>query len=431
MNIETKLKEIAPNILVILPNGKKIGASNPDVVLYLTKLSQIYHLINRNIEKIASDYVQGDLVIQGSPRMIANIAGDLLNSPFRTNKIKQLSNFIFSKIIHTKKQDKKQIQFHYDISSEFFALWLDTKRVYSCGYFEKDGISLENAQEAKLDLICRKLDLHPGESFLDIGAGWGALLIHAVKNYNVIGTGITLSENQFKYVTELIKKNKLQNKAKIELLDYRNLNNKFNKIASVGMCEHVGTANLNNYFKEVKNLLLPDGLFLNHGITAGGIENTEVQGIGKFIDKYIFPGGELQHLSYIIKSIANTGLEVLDVENLRPHYAKTLWAWSDALEEHLFEAQNIVGQKTVRAFRLYLAGCAVGFEKGWTSIHQILISHHGSLYKFNREYMYKEKFENIWKRFIEIEKDGKNLPVNLLGSVDLYKEKFKKIFKNL
>jgi cyclopropane-fatty-acyl-phospholipid synthase len=305
---------------------------------------------------------------------------------------------------HRAEVDARQIQFHYDVSDDFYALWLDPQRVYSCGYFRQPEMTLAMAQEAKLEHICRKLMLRPGERFLDIGAGWGGLLLWAAERHGVRATGITLSKNQHAHVNRLIDERGLRGRVEMQLLDYRDLPEAepYDKIASVGMFEHVGHANLPRYFDKIRRLLRPGGLLLNHGITAGGTRNTQLgAGIGDFIERYVFPGGELLHISHVLQVMAEMGLEGLDTENLRPHYARTLWAWSDNLEGQLEQAQRITGDKVVRAYRLYLAGSAMSFERGWLSLHQTLAARpsgqleDGNLrgaqseYPFNREYIYR------------------------------------------
>jgi cyclopropane-fatty-acyl-phospholipid synthase len=201
----------------------------------------------------------------------------------------------------------------------------------------------------------------------------------AAENYGVQATGITLSHNQHAYVNQLIEQKGLGGQVRMELLDYRKLDESapYDKIASVGMFEHVGRAQLTSYFSKLRRLVRSGGLILNHGITAGGLDNSELgAGMGDFIEKFIFPGGELSHVHYVMRSLAQSGLEDLDVENIRPHYARTLWAWSDALEGCLDRAREILnteqGLRSLRAYRMYLAGCAMGFEHGWIALHQIL-----------------------------------------------------------
>jgi cyclopropane-fatty-acyl-phospholipid synthase len=314
--------------------------------------------------------------------------------------------------LHSPQKDAEQIQFHYDVSDDFYALWLDPRRVYSCAYYGEPGMSLAQAQEAKLDHICRKLMLRPGERFLDVGAGWGGLLMWAAEHYGVDATGITLSKNQHAHVQKLIEAKGLQGRVRMHLRDYRDLDEAqgFDKIASVGMFEHVGRANMHLYFGKIQRLLKPGGLVMNHGITAGGVNTSQLgAGMGDFIGKYIFPGGELLHVSQVLRETALANLEMLDTENLRPHYARTLWAWSDALEEQLPEAQRVLettgsardAGKVLRAYRLYLAGCAMCFEQGWLALHQMLAARpdgrleSGALrgaqssYPFNRDYIYR------------------------------------------
>jgi cyclopropane-fatty-acyl-phospholipid synthase len=272
-------------------------------------------------------------------------------------------------------------------------------------------MTLAQAQQAKLDHICRKLMLRPGERFLDIGAGWGGLLLWAAEHYGADATGITLSANQYAHVRQLIASKGLERRVRIELRDYRDLpeTRPFDKISSVGMFEHVGQANMDAYFGKIMRLLAPGGLILNHGITAGDLQHRQMgAGMGEFIDKYIFPGGELLHVSAVLGHLANSGLEMVDTENLRPHYSRTLWDWSDALEAHLDEARQALktetsaerAEKIVRAYRLYLAGSAMSFEQGWIALHQVLATRPAaafqgeairgakSAYPFRRDYMY-------------------------------------------
>ena len=278
---------------------------------------------------------------------------------------------------HTRRDDREAIQHHYDVSNEFYALWLDPRMVYSCAYFRNEEDTLEQAQLQKLDHICNKLLLQPGEKFLDIGCGWGALAMRAAEKYGVDATGITLSENQFRLATERIRAAGLQDRCRVLLQDYRDTPGEgvYDKIASVGMFEHVGLKNLPIYFGAVRRLLREKGLFLNHGITSSDVENGAVgMGAGEFIGRYVFPRGELPHLHRAIHDMSVQDLEVHDVECLRPHYAKTLGVWSARFEDNLDAAVRASSERTARIWRIYLAGCAYGFEQGWMSIHQVLAS---------------------------------------------------------
>jgi cyclopropane-fatty-acyl-phospholipid synthase len=264
-------------------------------------------------------------------------------------------------------------------------------------------MTLAEAQQAKLDHVCRKLMLREGERFLDIGAGWGGLLLWAAEHYGVRAHGITLSRNQHAHVNRLIEQRGLQGRVTMELRDYRDLpeDRPYDKIASIGMFEHVGQAMLPAYFAKVRRLLVPGGLLMNHGITAGGTRNEQLgAGMGDFIERYIFPGGELLHVSHVLEVLSEAGLEALDVENLRPHYARTLWGWSDGLESRLAEARAVTRESVVRAYRLYLAGSAMSFEHGWISLYQMLASRPSgrvgdgpmrgaqSVYPFQRGFIY-------------------------------------------
>jgi len=276
---------------------------------------------------------------------------------------------------HTRRQDAKAIEHHYDVSNDFYRLWLDANMAYSCAYFEHGDETLDQAQVNKFDHICRKLMLHPGERFLDIGCGWGGLVSHAVRHYGVRATGITLSHNQFAHATERIAREGLADRCRIELIDYRDVpeDERFDKIASVGMFEHVGLSNLPVYFAKIERLLAEQGVAMNHGITTMDSKSRDIgMGAGEFIERHVFPHGELPHLSLAIRAMSEQGLEAVDVESLRHHYAKTLGFWASRLEQARDEACALVGERRYRTWLVYLAGCAHAFERGWISLHQIV-----------------------------------------------------------
>lgn len=375
-------------------NGFEMQPAEPAKVrLRVNKPQALFDLAKPSLGKLAKGYVQLNLDFKGTMRDIISLgehfcAGDVVadSKPKRA----------LSWWKHSKPSDRKNISHHYDVSNDFYALWLDQRRVYSCAYFKQTDDTLEQAQEQKLEHICRKLDLQAGEHLLDIGCGWGGLILWAAEHYGVQATGITLSQNQHDYVAAKIQERGLQDRVQVHLMDYRDVPEAqaFDKIASVGMFEHVGHGNLGKYFAKIYRLLKPGGLVLNHGITATTF-NTEGLGsdISEFIEEYVFPGGELVHVSQVISSLSTHGLECWDAECLRPHYARTLWHWVDRLEAHSEAAKEIVGEEKYRVWQIYMAGSAHAFERGWMSIFQILAGKpmaDGKLpYPLTREHVYR------------------------------------------
>jgi cyclopropane-fatty-acyl-phospholipid synthase len=414
--LQRKLSELVTPMALVLPGGTRVGDDCARVTLTLSDLAPLADIASGQIGRFAQAYVEGRVEIDGSMRDLMSVASQVIDrnptwvtpAPPPLTWWRDIARRGRSRIRHRAEADARQVQFHYDVCDAVYELWLDPRRVYSCAYFSPDDLSLAQAQEAKLDHICRKLLLREGERFLDVGAGWGGLLLWAAEHYGVRAQGITLSANQHEHVNRLIDERGLADRVTMELRDYRELphDQPFDKIASVGMFEHVGVAQLPRYFETLWRLLRPGGLLMNHGITAGGTTNAELgAGMGQFIERYIFPGGELVHVSHVLKVMAEAGFEPLDVENLRPHYARTLWAWSDALESNLDAARALTRESVVRAYRLYLAGSALSFEQSWISLNQMLAAKPDDTlengapgspmpgaqcnYPFNRSYMYR------------------------------------------
>jgi cyclopropane-fatty-acyl-phospholipid synthase len=272
--------------------------------------------------------------------------------------------------LHTLGRDRAAIQHHYDVSNRFYRLVLGPSMVYSCAYFDHPDESLEDAQERKLELICRKLRLAPGERLLDIGCGWGSLLIHAAEHHGVRGVGVTLSPSQAELARERIQAAGLSDRIEIRVSDYREIaDGPFDKIASVGMYEHVGRAELQPYARTLHALLRPGGLFLNHGIAR---LHSEPPPPDTFLTRYVFPDGELHPVTDAMEAMQDAGLEIRDVESLREHYPLTLRRWLANLDSHRAETHAEVGAARERVWRMYMLGSALGFEAGDITVYQVL-----------------------------------------------------------
>lgn len=275
------------------------------------------------------------------------------------------------------RDDKALVQFHYDLSNAFYALFLDPEMVYSCAYYEHAQTTLEQAQLGKLDLVCRKLRLRPGERMLDVGCGWGGLVCHAAQHYGVSAIGVTLAQEQFDFAIAKVRRLGLEDRVTILLKDFRELDAApFDKIASVGMYEHVGLDNRDGYFRAVKERLKPRGAYLHHAI-ARPMKRSEREFRRKrpefaALTKYIFPGGELDHIGGTHDAMERNGFEIHDCEGLREHYGRTCRAWTDRLQANREAAIAEVGRAKTDLWLLYLAGCALAFERGTVSIFQTL-----------------------------------------------------------
>lgn len=363
-------------------------------------------LLPPNELTIVESYISGDTEIEGSMEAASNLAemiGDRLRSPLAVARLvglvlrlpgtadDDLADARFPERAkklgprHTPVRDAAAVTFHYDVGNSFYKLWLDRRMVYSCAYFRSQEDSLDVAQVAKLDLICRKLRLKPGERLLDVGSGWGGLVMHAAEHYGVDATGITLSPNQAAFAKERIAETGLADRCRVAIRDYRTLtaSDNFDKIASVGMIEHVGLTHLPVYFESVYRALRPGGLFLNHGIVSLGEARPRVMRerifrkfwrADAFIDTYVFPDGKLTATDDVIAAAEGVGFEVRDVESLREHYAMTLRHWVRSLEEKSDEAIALVGNHTFRVWRLYMSASANAFTKAAINIIQTLLA---------------------------------------------------------
>ncbi|MBI2296490.1 MAG: class I SAM-dependent methyltransferase [Betaproteobacteria bacterium] len=370
---ERRLNESGLPLAVRLWDGRTVAPSPPPQVTVTVKSAAALAALARpTLGRLARCYVEQQIDVEGPLRDVIRIGEALCDAP---GAVRRSRRRLPRWVRHTRLFDRKVVRRHYDVGDDFFGLWLDARRVYSCAYFRRADDTLEIAQEQKLDHICRKLQLAPGERFLDIGCGWGSLVMWAAQRYGVNALGVTLSRNQHDYARAKIAEFGLDGRCEVRLLDYRDVPDEgsFDKIASVGMFEHVGRRNLPVYFGKIARLLKPGGLVMNHGITLNAVDQRELgSGIGEFIDEYVFPGGELTHLSEVIAAMSVQGLETWDVESLRSQYARTLWQWVERLEANRAAALAAVGEKLYRVWRIYMAGSAHAFERGWMSVYQVL-----------------------------------------------------------
>ncbi len=345
--------------------------------------------------RLAEAYLEGDLELEGDiaglleaaarwegPQLRPSLAPAILSIVARRGLTREGASALAERLtgrLHSVARDRDAVRHHYDLSDAFYRLFLDRALVYSCAYFERGTESLEEAQQAKLELCCRKLALREGERLLDVGCGWGALLAWAAERHQVDGLGITLSEHQLEEARRRLARIPGR-EVKALALDYRRLvpDDRFHKAVSVGMMEHVGRENLDEYFSSVHRLLLPGGLFLNHAIadlTPGASTLPWAsRGDGGFIQHDIFPDSDLVPLDLVIAAAGRAGFEVRDVESLREHYAETLAIWLARLEGRMGEAVSLVGGRVARAYRLYLASSIASFRLGRISVFQLLLA---------------------------------------------------------
>lgn len=343
----------------------------PTVTIRVKDASGLPLLIDPNLDTLGRAYVEGLIDVDGA-------LADVLAAAYALAEHAQPESGLLGRIkrsfSHTRESDADAIQYHYDVSNDFYRQWLDRNMVYSCAYFENGDETLEQAQLDKIDHILRKIRLQPGQRLLDIGCGWGALVLRAAQQFGAHCVGITLSKNQFELATERVAQAGLQDRIQIRLQDYRDVSDgPFDRITSVGMFEHVGLAHLTDYFRQIHRLLKPDGWAMNHGITSTDPDDGETShGGGSFIERYVFPQGELPHIATVLRTLQEGGLEAFDVENLRRHYARTCSVWSERFEAGRDALRAMVDERTWRIWRVYLAGCAWAFENDQIALFQVL-----------------------------------------------------------
>ena len=364
----------------------KYGEGEPEFKLIIKNFPSKKELLSDPSVALGEAYMKGDIDIEGDLQKFFESIIRNKDSFMNKNTVFRLASKIKAPSLI---KSKKDIAHHYDIGNDFYSLWLDKTMSYSCGYFKNPTDTLYDAQMNKIHHILKKLNLKEGQHLLDIGCGWGYLIIEAAKLYKVKALGITLSEEQFKKAKERIKQEGLEDLVDVQLMDYRNLeksNLEFDRIVSVGMAEHVGHANLPLFFKNVDSELKESGLFLLHNIT----NLVETEG-NKWITTYIFPGGYLPTLREELNIAADINFRTLDVESLRLHYMKTLEEWCKNFMNHLDEERDMFDDEFLRMWHLYLATCAAAFHYWDIDIHQILFSKGiNNTLPMTRKYLYED-----------------------------------------
>ncbi|MDT7929438.1 cyclopropane-fatty-acyl-phospholipid synthase family protein [Tepidimonas sp.] len=347
----------------------------PRVTIIVRDAAALPALLAPSLDTLGEAYVEGRIDVEGAIEDVIAMAQTLVaaSAESKSRTPGALSRWVRALTTHTRRSDREAIQYHYDVSNDFYARWLDPAMVYSCAYFEQGDEDLATAQRKKIDHILTKVRLQPGQTLLDIGCGWGALVMRAAQAYGARCVGITLSQAQYDLARERVAAAGLADRVEIRLQDYRDVDGTYDCITSVGMFEHVGLRHLPEYFRIIHDRLAPGGWCLNHGITTTDPHDGETpHGGGRFIDRYVFPHGELPHIGTVLRTLQEGGLEPFDVESLRRHYALTLTHWSRAFEAQRDALRAMVPEKTWRIWRVYLAGCAWAFEHDQVSIFQVL-----------------------------------------------------------
>jgi cyclopropane-fatty-acyl-phospholipid synthase len=383
-----------PPVAVRAYDGTRLGPDDAKATLEIRSPDALRRIVTRPGELgFARAYVAGDIDLEGdiyalfelqeripSPRLdpaqLLRLVGELGWRQLRpmTPPPEEAQARRFG--LHSRQRDAGAIRHHYDVSNEFYRLVLGPSMTYSCALFPRPDTSLEEAQAAKYELICRKLALEPGMALLDVGCGWGGMVRHAAREHGVAAVGVTISPSQAARARELVAEEGLSDRVEIRLQDYRDVaDGPYDAISSIGMFEHVGLKRLGTYFEGMRALVGPNGRFLNHAISRPPSDGPPRVRPASFVGRYVFPDGELHEIGTVVSAMQDAGFEVRHMESLREHYARTLRAWVTNLENHWDEAVAEVGPNRARVWRLYMAGSAAGFEAGRIQVHQTLGVH--------------------------------------------------------
>ena len=354
---------------VELPNGKRIPEFSVSHLIRFKTWESLDYVLKDPEMGFGEGYMRGDIEVEGDLEEVIKRGMELFKD---TKKFEKLFGILKHIPLFRTQKDEKNVKHHYDLGNDFYRLWLDSSMTYSCAFFEDPSMSIEEAQSLKRKIIYEKLQLNEGDRLLDIGCGWGSIILESAELYNVKSVGITLSDNQYEFVKEEIKKRGLQDRVevyKMHYVDLPKLGRKFNKVVSVGMFEHVGKENYTTFFKTVYRVMEEGGLFLLHTI---GKLHPDTQ--SRWIRKYIFPGGYLPSLSEIIESFNGVDFTLIDLDNWRMHYYWTLKRWKERFYENLQKIREMFNERFVRMWELYLTASAVSFLVGSNYVFQILLS---------------------------------------------------------
>lgn len=365
---------------------KLYGAGEPQFILTFATKRSAEHILESGSLGFGEEYMAGDIQVEGNFVQLLRFGADaaFLNLPLGL-KAKLAIKHLRQTSLNTLSRSTKHVAHHYDRGNDFYKLWLDESMAYSCAYFRHENDTLEQAQQQKYEHICRKLQLKAGETLVDIGCGWGGMLIYAAKHYGVRGVGCTLSKEQVEYAVDLVKRQGLAKDISIVFEDYRKIEGKFDKFVSIGMFEHVGKQFIPTFMEKVKSILNTGGIGLLH--TIG--QELPMPG-DPWTLKYIFPGGYIPSLDEIIRTMCEAKLIPTDVENLRPHYARTVEEWSARFEVHVKKIEAMYDPSFVRMWRMFLNGCVANFRYGDMRLYHVLFTNGlNNTMPLTREHLYR------------------------------------------